>query len=76
MMEVTMAEEFWVIGGRYRDVSFRDIEEGSMEAYGPFPRYEDALSSWSSHSARTSSLASVRYSVVVTAKNVSRRSTA
>jgi hypothetical protein len=68
MMEKAMTEEFWVVGGRYRDVQFKDLEEGGAEAYGPFFRYEDALSSWSSHSARTRSFASVRYSVVTTAK--------
>jgi hypothetical protein len=63
-----MLEEFWVVGGRYRDTSFTDLEEGAAEAYGPFARYDDALRTWSSHSSRTRAYASVRYSVVTTVK--------
>jgi hypothetical protein len=63
-----MLEEFWVVGGRYRDTSFTEVDEGGAEAYGPFTCYEDALRSWSGHSARTRRFASVRYSVVVTAR--------
>lgn len=63
-----MHEEFWVVGGRYRDTSFTTLEEGHAEAYGPFARYEDALRSWSEHSNGSRPLASVRYSIVVTAR--------
>jgi len=63
-----MHEEFWVVGGRYRDTSFTTLEEGGAEAYGPFARYEEALRSWSDRNNGTRSLASVRYSIVVTAR--------
>lgn len=64
-------QEFWVVGGRYRDTSFATME-GAPEAYGPFTRYEDALRSWSDQSAETRSQASVRYSIVTNAAQQSR----
>jgi hypothetical protein len=62
-----MQEEFWVVGGNYRDTSFTALAEGGAEAYGPFARYEDALHSWSDRSNRNRPVAAVRYSIVVTA---------
>lgn len=61
-----MQEEFWVVGGRYTDTSFTTLADGA-EAIGPFTRYDEALRAWSDHSNRSRSLASVRYSIVVTA---------
>jgi hypothetical protein len=62
-----MTQEFWVVGGRYCDTSFTMLVEGGAEAYGPFPRYEDALRSWSDRSNQNRPAAAVRYSIVVTA---------
>ena len=62
-----MLQEFWVVGGSYRDASFVALREGSGELYGPFASYEDALHSWRDCSGKTRSQATVRYSVVVTA---------
>ncbi len=62
-----MSEEFWVVGGRYRDTTFTAFSEGGAEAYGPYPRYEDALRSWSERSNQNRPAAAVRYSIVVTA---------
>jgi len=59
-------QEYWVVGGRYRDLSFSTLEE-TPEAYGPFDRYEEARRAWSEQSTRTRSTASVRYSIVTTA---------
>jgi hypothetical protein len=70
MTEDEVTKEFWVVGGRYRDVTFVQIEEGCAEAYGPFAGYDEAFSSWSIHSSRTRSLAAVRYSIVVTASKL------
>jgi hypothetical protein len=66
-----MIQEYWVVGGTYRDSSFVDLRDGSGELYGPFTSYDAALSSWRDRTDRTRSQATVRYSVVVTA---SRRS--
>ncbi|KAB2869652.1 MAG: hypothetical protein F9K43_10935 [Bauldia sp.] len=66
-----MTQEFWVVGGCYRDTSFAAMD-AAPEAYGPFARYEDALRSWSDQSTRTRSQASVRYSIVTTASAKAR----
>jgi hypothetical protein len=60
-------EEYWVVGGSYRDASFAMLKDGSGELYGPFASYDDALHSWREHAAHTRAKANVRYSVVVTA---------
>ena len=62
-----MQDEFWVVGGRYRDTSFTTLVDGGAEAYGPFACYQDALRSWSDHSNGSRPVAAVRYSIVVTA---------
>lgn len=62
-----MFQEFWVVGGSYRDANFADLHEGSGELYGPFTSYDQALTSWRDRTAKTRSQATVRYSVVVTA---------
>jgi hypothetical protein len=62
-----MNEEYWVVGGRYTDTSFTALSESGAEAYGPFARYDDALRAWSDRSNGSRALASVRYSIVVTA---------
>ncbi len=60
-------EEYWVVGGSYRDANFAALHEGSGELYGPFASYDDALHSWRERAADTRAKANVRYSVVVTA---------
>lgn len=62
-----MIQEFWVVGGDYRDATFADLHNGSGELYGPFPSYDAAMTSWRERTAETRSQATVRYSVVVTA---------
>jgi hypothetical protein len=62
-----MSQEFWVVGGRYRDTSFDALEEGAAELHGPFPSYDQALRSWADRTNLTRTYATVRYSVVVTA---------
>jgi hypothetical protein len=37
--------KYFVIGGRYRDTSFRELVEPEPPE-GPFDRYEDALAAW------------------------------
>ncbi len=60
-------EEFWVVGGSYRDANFAALNDDSGEAYGPFASYDDAYRSWRERAADTRAKANVRYSVVVTA---------
>jgi hypothetical protein len=62
-----MNQEYWVVGGRYRDANFADLEDGKGELIGPFPSYGTALVSWRERTEATRSQATVRYTVVVTA---------
>ena len=62
-----MTQEFWVVGGHYRDTTFTTLIEGGAEAYGPFVRYDDALRHWTDRSNAHRPMAAVRYSIVVTA---------
>ena len=38
-----MTQEYWVVGGSYRDTRFADLEDGRGELFGPFPSYDDAF---------------------------------
>jgi len=62
------ADEYWVVGGSYRDADCAMLNEGGGEIYGPFASYDEAFSSWRERAALTRSQAAVRYSVVVTAR--------
>jgi hypothetical protein len=61
-------EEFWVVGGSFRDVSFVALERSSGELHGPFPSYADALICWRERTAATRSQATARFTVVTTAQ--------
>ena len=39
-------QEFWVVGGRYSNTRFTELEEGTRAVEGPFASYEDAESVW------------------------------
>jgi hypothetical protein len=60
-------QEFWVVGGKYRDVDFSVLEDGGGELYGPFTSYGEAHRSWVDRTRATRSLAEVRYQIVATA---------
>jgi len=60
-----MREEFWVVGGRFGDMSFAALNAG--ELHGPFGNYADALVCWRERTNATRSEATVRFTVVTTA---------
>ena len=62
-----MLEEYWVVGGTYRDAEFAALKDDSGEVHGPFTSYDEALNSWRSRTETTRSEATTRFSVVVTA---------
>ena len=62
-----MIEEYWVVGGSYRDADFAALKDGTSEVYGPFVSYDEALSSWNARTERSRAEATTRFSVVVTA---------
>ncbi|MEE2694966.1 MAG: DUF4170 domain-containing protein [Pseudomonadota bacterium] len=38
---------YWVVGGIYKDTSFKDIEDGSkLKKLGPFKSYSEAKKIW------------------------------
>ncbi len=62
-----MIQEYWVVGGSYRDADFAALKEGTGEVYGPFLTYDEALGSWNARTERSRAEATTRFSVVVTA---------
>jgi hypothetical protein len=61
-----MREEFWVVGGTFRDVTFVALEQSTSELHGPFTSYTDALARWRERTAVTRSQATARFTVVAT----------
>lgn len=61
-------QEYWVVGGTFRDFSFGALQDGAAELLGPFPSYDGALAQWRERTASTRSRALNRYSIVVTAE--------
>ncbi len=62
-----MIEEYWVVGGSYRDAEFAALKDGTAEVHGPFVSYDEAFRSWTARTEKTRAEATTRYSVVVTA---------
>jgi hypothetical protein len=63
-----MNGEYWVVGGSFRDVSFAAFDRATGELHGPFPTYADALACWRERSFTSRSEATVRFTVVTTAR--------
>ena len=62
-----MHQEFWVVGGSYRDMNFAALDQGTGELHGPFDCYRDALACWRDRTSATRSKATTRFTVVTTA---------
>ena len=57
--------QFWVIGGQYKDTSFRELEAGAREErHGPFATYEDAYKAWSGRTRATVDSATMRFRII------------
>jgi hypothetical protein len=59
-----MPKQFWVIGGEYRDLEFRDVIEGTTRVLGPFGSYHDARVVWHERSQASRAVATARYTIV------------
>ena len=59
-----MPEQFFVIGGRYQDLDFNQLIDGTAHVLGPYSSYEDAQRVWKDQSAETRSDAKARYAIV------------
>ena len=54
--------QFWVIGGEYADLSFRQLR-GAPDVRGPFSSYEAARQAWATEADRTRSDAHAHYTI-------------
>ena len=57
-----MSERFWVVGGEFRCLAFRELV-GSPKVLGPFDTREEAKEVWKRVSRETSSSATARYGI-------------
>jgi hypothetical protein len=66
-----MNQQFWVIGGEYRCLEFRELANASAPI-GPFASYEEAEQVWRTQAEQTRGDATTRYTIVTTAPNPRR----
>ncbi len=62
-IEHSGASDYWVVGGRYRNTDFAEIESGEEQRLGPFEDYEAALKEWRACSMAQIDDAHVRYRI-------------
>jgi hypothetical protein len=62
-------QQYWVIGGEYRDGDFREMNCDDGRVYGPFGSYEQAQEVWRERSTETRPIALMRYSIVTDARS-------
>lgn len=63
-----MPQQYWVIGGEYRDGDFRELASDDGRVYGPFGSYEEAHGVWRERSVQTRPIALMRFSIVTNAR--------
>jgi len=57
--------QYWVIGGEYKDTTFRELIPGKAEErLGPFPSYEAAHKVWATRAWATVDNALMRFRIV------------
>ena len=66
-------QEFWVVGGRYSNTRFTELEEGTRAVEGPFASYEDAESVWKKTTQAHRTDACARFTIVACAPNPRRK---
>jgi hypothetical protein len=62
-----MTQQFWVIGGEYRDGDFSELTGEQGQLFGPFGSYEQAHDVWRARSVETRCIALMRFSIVTNA---------
>jgi hypothetical protein len=60
-------QEYWVIGGEYRDISFRELRSDA-EAFGPYDSHDQALRIWRARNEASKSAGLVRYRIAVNSR--------
>ena len=61
-----MGNQFWVIGGEYNCIDFKEVVPGTAQVFGPFSDMRDAKDTWRARSMVKSASAMIRYSIVGT----------
>ena len=56
-------ERFWVIGGDYTCMGFKNLRDGSHQVIGPFDDRSEAQAAWRDLSREHSSRATARFSI-------------
>lgn len=62
-IEHSGSSDFWVVGGRYRNTDFAEVECGEEKRLGPYEDYECALKEWRARSMAEIDDAHVRYRI-------------
>lgn len=62
--ELSKKKNYWVVGGEYADFSFTKMATGKeLEVFGPFEKWEIAVSFWRGKTAKSVDDALVRYDI-------------
>lgn len=61
-----MGTQFWVIGGEYNCIDFKEVVPGTAQVFGPYMDLRDARDAWRARSMVASASAMTRYSIVGT----------
>ena len=56
-------KRFWVIGGEYSCMAFKQLRDGQQQLSGPYDSREEATAVWRRLSAENSSRATARFSI-------------
>jgi hypothetical protein len=56
-------ERYWVVGGDYTSMSFRELRHGSGRMVGPFDDHAEAKAAWRRLSDESRSKATARYAI-------------
>jgi hypothetical protein len=59
-----MTTQFWVIGGDYSDADFTCVVDGTLQAFGPFGDYREAMGVWREQSMASRYKALTRFTIV------------
>ena len=68
-----MNQQYWVIGGEYRDLDFAELIEGTSQVEGPFNSYEAAHRVWRDRTVASKSEACRRYTIACHASDPRRQ---
>ncbi|MBC6983215.1 hypothetical protein [Caulobacter sp. 17J80-11] len=58
-----MTERYWVVGGDYTCMGFKNLRDGQGKMIGPFDTRDDAVQAWRQVSDADRSKATARYSI-------------